>query len=184
MKISILTGSMRPNSITFRVGLFLEKHLSTATGHNINLIDIRKHPFPPIQYIVSKLPSPSEDMKKLSEQLHQSDALIFVSPEYNGSYSPILKNAIDHFDKIAYARKAIGIVTASEGAMGGIRAALQLQHLVCALFAIPAPQMLTVPQVEKKFSPEGELIEVTYQPAIDRFTRDFIWLAESLYKNK
>jgi hypothetical protein len=41
--------------------------------------------------------------------------------------------------------------------------------------------MLVVGQVEKKFDPEGALIDPSFQKQIDFFTEEFIWLAEHIY---
>ena len=107
-----------------------------------------------------------------------ADAFVLVTPEYNGSYTPALKNLLDHYPK--QSRKAFGIVTASPGAMGGMRATQQLQLLVNAFFGIASPHMLIVPAVDKKFDAAGNLTDEHFKKSIDLFTREFLWLAESL----
>ena len=69
--------------------------------------------------------------------MFEADAFILVSPEYNGSYSPAMKNLVDHFPKQHH--KPFGIATASPGPLGGIRASQQMQLLVNALFGIASP---------------------------------------------
>lgn len=108
-----------------------------------------------------------------------ANAFILVTPEYNGSYTPALKNLLDYFPKQTH--KSFGIVTASPGMMGGMRATQQLQLLINALFGIAAPHMLVVGQVDKRFDQEGALIDASFQPQIDTFVREFLWLAESLH---
>ena len=89
--------------------------------------------------------------------MFEADAFIMVTPEYNGSYTPALKNLFDHFPK--QSRKPFGIVTASPGALGGVRAALQLQTLVYALFGVGSPHMLITPLIDKKFDEHGNLTD-------------------------
>ncbi len=110
--------------------------------------------------------------------------MLFVTPEYNGSYSPALKNAVDSFNKTEFARKAIGIVTVTTGAMGGVRAGLALQHLILALFAYPVPQMLLVPAVQNKFDDEGNLLDAAFEKNIASFVKEFLWLAEAVYEKR
>jgi len=118
------------------------------------------------------------EFQPLAKRIFEADAYILVTPEYNGSYSPSLKNLLDHFPKRH--RKPFGIVTASPGAMGGIRAAQQLVQLVPALFGIASPYMLIVPAVDKKFSPDGDLLDESFQNGVHNFISEFLWLADQL----
>jgi NAD(P)H-dependent FMN reductase len=128
---------------------------------------------------VDKTPA---EFKVLSKRMFHADAFILVSPEYNGSYSPAMKNLLDHFPKQHH--KPFGIVTASPGAMGGIRAAQQMQLLVGALFGIASPYMLIVPAVDKKFDAEGALVDQSFQNNIHNFVTEFLWLSENLIAHK
>lgn len=182
MKINIISGSPRENSITKRAALYLQKMLKE--NHEIVFVDLHKFDLPPMQTVYSsdeKTPLQFQDLRK---KMIAADAFIFVTPEYNGGYSPAFKNLLDHFTKTTYARKAIGIVTASDGLFGGMRAAMQMQQLVCALFGIPCPQMLIIPQVDKKFDVDGNLVDESFTRNIDNFLSEYLWLAEALNKNK
>src|SRR5262249_22660439 len=101
---------------------------------------------------------------------------------YNGSYSPAMKNLLDHFPKQHH--KPFGIVTASPGALGGIRAAQQMQLLVSALFGVASPYMLIIPAVDKKFDEEGNLQDASFSNSVHNFVTEFLWLAESVLKKK
>jgi NAD(P)H-dependent FMN reductase len=179
MNIEIVSGSPRKESVSYRVALFLQKHLSEKTEHNVNIIDVREWNFPTLQEevypSVEKTPDP---YKPLAERMFAADAFIMVTPEYNGSYTPPLKNLFDHFPKQMH--KPFGIVTASPGALGGIRAALQLQLFIMAIFGIASPYMMVTPQVEKKFDAKGNLTDPTFENAVNNFTAEFLWLAEKL----
>lgn len=63
-----------------------------------------------------------------------------------------------------------------------MRATQQLLLLVPALFGIASPYMLVVPWVDKKFSPDGDLLEASFQNNINNFVTEFLWLAENLQK--
>ncbi len=181
MKITLISGSPRKQSVTVRVALFLERYF-TEKGHDLSLIDLRELGLPFTEDPWQKEEEVPETRKALWKKMHDSDAMVFVSPEYNGGYSPALKLLIDHFPKQSYARKTIGIVTASPGAMGGMRAALQLQLLSCALWAAPCPHMLIVPAVDKKFDEEARLTDEGFGKSIDRFAEEFLWQATALHK--
>jgi len=178
MKIEIIAGSPRKTSITLRVALHLQQYLTEHTSHEIGLINTREWNLPPLESVFSSVENTPEKWKALSERMFAADAFILLSPEYNGSYSPTLKNLLDHYPKQHH--KPFAIATASPGALGGIRAAQQMQLLVIALFGIGSPYMLIVPQVDKKFDPTGNLIDETFLNSVHNFVSEFLWMAERL----
>ncbi len=182
MNIEIVSGSGRKDSITFRLALHLQKALSDKTDHNVNILDVRDARFPDLEEgVFSSVENTPEELKPFAERMFAADAFILVTPEYNGSYTSMLKNLFDHFPKQVH--KSFGIVSGSPGGLGGVRACLALQHLILALFGIPSPYMLVTPQVNKKFSEDGILIDGSFQNAIDNFIAEFLWLAEKIKVN-
>ena len=182
MRIEILSGSPRTNSVTRRVALHLKNWLNTNTEHEAEIIDMHDWNLPPVQTIFVSPDKTPDEFKPLAERIFNADAFILVTPEYNGSYSPALKNMLDHFPKQHH--KPFGIVTASPGAFGGIRASQQLQQLIPALFGIASPYMLIVPQVDKKFDIEGNLIDETFYKSVHNFISEFLWMTEKLVDEK
>lgn len=179
MNIEIISGSPRENSVTHRVALFLKKFLREHTTHTVDIIDVKEWDLPLLQNVFVSVDATPEEFKPLSKRMFNAHAFILVTPEYNGSYTPALKNVLDHFPKQSH--KTFGIVTASPGIMGGIRATQQMQLLINALFGIASPHMLVVGMVDKKFDEEGNLVDENFSKTIDVFVREFLWLAESLH---
>jgi NAD(P)H-dependent FMN reductase len=182
MKIEVIAGSPRSNSVTKRVALHLFQALKDTTGHEIGLIDLQEWNLPPLQSVFTSVEHTPDEFKPLSQRIFEADAFILVTPEYNGSYSPALKNLLDHFPKQHH--KPFGIVTASPGAFGGVRAAQQLLLLVSALFGVASPYLLVVPAVDKKFNAQGGLIDENFQNSIHNFIAEYLWLAESVVKDE
>ena len=134
MNIEIIAASPRKESVTYRVALFLQKYMAEKTEHNVNIIDVREWAFPLMQQeVFSSVERTPETLKPLAQRMFDANGFIMVSPEYNGSYTSALKNLFDHFPKQTH--KTFGIVTASPGIMGGMRASQQMQLLINALFA-------------------------------------------------
>lgn len=179
MNIEIISGSPRKESVSHRLALFLQKHITANTGHNVNIIDVRDWDLPLLQQVFSSVEKAPDAFKPLAERMFAADAFILVTPEFNGSYSPAMQNLLDHFPKQVH--KAFGIVTASPGAMGGMRAAQQMLLLIPALFGVASPYMLVTPLVDKKFDAEANLIDPGFQKNIDTFVNEFLWLAKSLH---
>src|SRR5215213_3750199 len=121
MRIEIVSGSPRKNSITRRLALFLNKFLSENSEHEIGMLDLQEFQLPHVQKVFTTAQDVPVEFRSLAERMFQADAFIIVTPEYNGSYSPAMQNMFDHFPKQHH--KPFGLVTATPGAMGGMRAA-------------------------------------------------------------
>lgn len=182
MKIEIVSGSPRQLSNTHRLALHLHKSLQDKTDHEVGLLEVRNYPLPLLQKVFASVEETPPPFKELAQRIFSADAFIVVTPEYNGSYSPAMQNMFDHFPK--QHRKPFGLVTASTGALGGMRAAMQLQQFSLALFGIPSPYMLITPQVDKKFDADGNLLDLTFQKSIDTFVKEYLWLAEKVVEEK
>ena len=79
---------------------------------------------------------------RFKDELAAAQGMLFVTPEYNRSVPGVLKNAIDHGSrpsgKSSWARKPVGIMGASPGAVG---TAVAQQHLRTILATLDAPTM-------------------------------------------
>jgi NAD(P)H-dependent FMN reductase len=181
--IAIISASTRKHRLSHRVALFLNNHLH-GLGYGISLIDLNEYRIPLFEETIDKLDIPDEHVLQVFKKLNDADALIFVSPEYNGSYTSALKNLVDHYPKSTFHRKPIGVVSVSTGALGGMRGALQMQDLAAALYGITLPQMLLVPHVQKNFNEEGNLIDDSFIKNINAFVSEFLWLSDVLTNAK
>ena len=182
MRIEIISGSPRINSVTRRVAINLKNWLDNNTEHETDIIDMKDWDMPAVQSVFVSVDRTPEEFKPLAERIFNADAFILVTPEYNGSYSPAMKNLLDHFPKQHH--KPFGIVTASPGAFGGIRASQQLLQLIPSLFGIASPHMLIVPAVDKKFDEAGKLVDPAFEKSIHNFIAEFLWLAGNIVQKK
>lgn len=182
MKIEIISGSPRISSITRRVAHYLKNYLSQNSEHEVDIIDMKDWNIPTLQSVWVSPEKTPDEFRPLAERMFSADAFILVTPEYNGSYAPAMKNLLDHFPKQHH--KPFGIVTASPGAMGGMRASQQLLLLIPALFGIASPYLLIIPGVDKKFSPDGDLLDESFQHATHNFITEFLWLSEKIVTEK
>ncbi|MCT8335413.1 NAD(P)H-dependent oxidoreductase [Leptospira sp. 85282-16] len=118
MKISLVAGSHRKNSQTFKVGKFLAEILKTK-GIETSLYDLGGNPLP--LWDPSMWEKDSEIKKfwlEYSSGFSSADAYIFLSPEYAGMASPALKNFFLYLSGGDISHKPGLIITVSSG-MGG-----------------------------------------------------------------
>lgn len=183
MKIAIISASIRKGRQTHAVALELQRRLQQRDGLISDLIDLGEVTLPLFEETYQE-ESASPATTALRKRLRAADALFFVSPEYNGSYTAALKNMTDGFSKVEFAGKPIGVVSVSSGILGGMRAAQLMQQLVLALYGFPIPQLLLVPEVSKKFSEEGALLDAAFGQKIEDYLDKYLWFAQAISNQK
>lgn len=182
MDIVILGGSVRKNRKSINVCLHLEEQLSEL-GIKVDLMDMTENPLPIFEDDVEEHPEIVKSVEKISARLENADALIFVTPEYNGSFSGVLKNTLDYF-WAEFARKPIGVAAVSSGKMGGINASIQLQHVILSLGAYALPTKLLVPDVENTFDQNLNPIQEGFIKNTINFINEFLWFANAVTSAK
>ena len=183
MKTAILSGSVRNGRHSHKIAYYLERQLEDR-GIKADLIDLRENPLPVFGEPTGQNDQLPGHVRDLGRRLDQADAILLVTPEYHGSFSGALKNALDYFWS-EFSKKPIGVATASAGRMGGINASTQLQHVILSLGAYALPAKLIVPEISNAFYDES------YEPRNERiikstnkFLDEFLWLAEAVYLKK
>jgi NAD(P)H-dependent FMN reductase len=184
MDISIISASTRLNRQSHRVALALAAYINRDGRHKAEVLDLADYRFPIMEEVLHRHPDAPFGLADFARRVRRSDALIFVSPEYNGSYTSALKNAVDYLKEGEFSKKVIGTVSVSAGPLGGLRAALAMQQLILALMAVPVPQMLPIGQVTQRFDEAGDLLDPSYEKAIQNFLNNFFWLAEAVAEKK
>ena len=88
-----------------------------------------------------------------SERVAAADAFIFLVPEYNHSYSPAIKNALDYL-AVEWSRKPVGFVNWG-GVSGGTRAQVALKPVVDCLGMVLTRSLLEINFPHQHVSEEG-----------------------------
>lgn len=144
------------------------------------LLDLKEYPLPQYEYKWKEKENPDPNLPVVGDIIAGSDGLIFVSPEYHGSYTGVLKNAVDHYWK-EFCKKVIGVVSTGAGRMGGINASTEMQQLVLSLGAYPIPKKLLVPKVHEAYSPDGQPNFDWVREDAHKFLNEYIWLAKAVF---
>ncbi len=184
MHITILSASTRINRQSHRVALALAKIIGEQSAHTAEVLDLAEYNFPLMEEVLHRLPEPPARLREFADRIANADAHIFVSPEYNGSYTAALKNAVDYLKENEFTRKVIGVVSVTTGSLGGIRAALAMQQLVLGIAGFPIPQMLPVGNVAQRFDETGNLLDPIFEKNIHTFLQHFFWLGEAVTEKK
>lgn len=182
MKVAVLLGSIRKGRQTHKVAHYLQNLLAQRNIHT-DLIDMAENPLPVLEAKEGNPPAVQNQIKAISARLKGADALIFVTPEYHGSFSGVLKNTLDYFWS-EFTKKPIGVVAVSSGKWGGINASTQLQNVILSLGAFPLPVKLLVPEVHNAFNDSFSPTQENTTHHATRFLEEFVWLAEAITEKK
>lgn len=183
MKIAIISGSNRVVRMSHTVAEYLQ---TLAQVHpkvsDVTMLDVKHYNFPVMEERHGRLENPPAGLNEFQNHLLDCDALIIVTPEYNGGMAGSLKNTLDYFRK-EFERKPMAAVTVSSGSFGGINALHQLWHWMLYVGAIVSPTKLMVSQVNDAFAPDGTTTDERLQRNAQKMLDDLIWLAERLQIN-
>lgn len=103
--------------------------------------------------------SEGEAVRHLRESIEEADAVLFVTPEYNGSIPGVLKNAVDWASRprgdAALRSKTVAVAGASTGQYGAIWAQQDLRRVLGVAGARVIGQELPVGRAQGVFDPMG-----------------------------
>lgn len=180
MNIAIISGSTRIGRQTTKVANYLEQVASNkANVTQVTLLDIHAYNFPVMEERHGMLKNPPTGLEEFHQKLDACDALIIVTPEYNGGMSGALKNTLDYF-RNEFTKKPMAAVTVSGGNMGGVNALHQLWYWMLHVGAIVSPTKLLVSNVTKAFADNGQATDERFIRNADKTIDELIWLTKKI----
>ncbi len=173
--ILILVGSSRHGSVNMKLAQAVA-HTAQNQGHTATVADIRAQGIPILDQDLEAEHGIPAGARALREQLHAASALIVCSPEYNGFPTPLLKNALDWMSRpdgdvpglIAFRGKPALALSASPGALGGLRSLALTRQLLDNLGMLVMPEKLSVGQANDAFDENGQLSNARQQNSLDQ----------------
>jgi chromate reductase, NAD(P)H dehydrogenase (quinone) len=179
--IVVLVGSLRKESFTLKIAKALTSlapdtlKLDVVTLHDISFFNQDLEAAPPADWVAFR------------EKLHNSNGVLFVTPEYNRSIPGVLKNAIDvgsrPYGKSSFLGKPVGIVSNSPGPLGAVSAAKHLQNMLPGISGpILGQPEIYLNGVGDAFDDKGELIKEALQKVLKQYIDAFAAFVEKQHK--
>jgi chromate reductase, NAD(P)H dehydrogenase (quinone) len=138
--VAVIVGSLRRDSLNRKLANALIAMQPASLA--LRIIEIAQLPM----FNQDEEASPPPEVSAFKQAIHASDAVLFVTPEYNRSIPGVLKNAIDvgsrPYGKSAWNGKPGAVISVSPGAIGGFGAN---QHLRQCMVFLNVP-MLAQPE--------------------------------------
>ena len=152
LKILVIPGSLRTGSLNAKLAAVAAHHFAQA-GAEVTRLSLADFPLPIYDgdlQTKSGVPKHAVDLKRMIGAHH---GVLIVTPEYNSSVPPLLKNAIDWVSRVhdthesrgeVFRGRAFAIAGASHGRLGGARALAALRLILSACQAPVIPSQIAL----------------------------------------
>jgi NAD(P)H-dependent FMN reductase len=186
--ILILPGSARRDSVNRKLAA-VAAELVTEAGAEAVLIDPADYPLPLFDQEIEDAEGLPAAAKALKQKFLAAQAIIFVSPEYNSSVTPLMKNFIDWVSRAesddepplaAYKGKVAGLLAASPGALGGMRGLVHLRAILGNICVLVVPKQFALGGAFGKFDDSGKLTDPSALEGVRAVVREVAATASKL----
>ena len=186
----VFAGSTRQQSFNRRLARATAANARDA-GAQVTLLELSDFDIPFYNADLEAQGTPA-DVIRLKEILWRHPAWIICSPEYNASYTALLKNTIDWASSPAkshpdwqdglksFRGKVVGMLSASPGALGGLRAQSHLAPLLVNLECWLAPKAFALGSAGSAFDDTGALVQQAHRDRVRAVVDQVLWAAARL----
>jgi NAD(P)H-dependent FMN reductase len=147
-----------------------------AAGAEVTYLDFRDLPMPLFDEDLEAKEGIPENARKFKELMIAHQGLLIAAPEYNSSITPLLKNAIDWASRplpgepmlAAFTDKVAAIMSASPGALGGLRGLTHVRSILSSIKVLVLPEQQAIPKAFEAFDADGKLKDPKQQAVVEQ----------------
>jgi NAD(P)H-dependent FMN reductase len=174
-KILAFAGSLRKDSFNKKLVKIAAK-AAESVGAEVTYLDLRDLPLPIFDEDLEKEEGLHPNARKLKDIMLAHQGFLIAAPEYNSSITGVLKNAIDWASRPApgektlecFTGKVAGLMSASPGALGGIRGLVTVRSILGNIGVHVLPDQTCVPKANDAFNDDGTLRDEKQQKAVEK----------------
>ena len=187
-KILVIPGSLRTGSHNAKLAAVAAYEFAQA-GVDVTRISLADFPLPIYDgdlQAKSGVPKHAVNLKRMIGAHH---GVLIVSPEYNASVPPLLKNAIDWVSRVqdphesrgqVFRDRAFAIASASESRLGGTRALAGLRLILSACHAMVIPNQLALSFAGHAYDDMDRLKHSGDIEALDALVRQLVEVSQRM----
>ena len=178
IRMLVIPGSARAGSLNRRLAAAAAT-LARNAGATVEELDLRSLQLPVYDGDLEAASGVPEGATRLLDAIVSADAVLVVTPEYNGFPTPLVVNAFDWLSRIAAqgtrpaglavtANRPVGLLAASPGPLGGLRSMNFLrQYFQMAFAMIVVPQQFALVRAHEAFDGRGEFKDEKARRSVD-----------------
>jgi chromate reductase len=187
LKILVIPGSLRSGSLNVQLAAAAAQEFVRA-GAEVTRISLGDFPLPIYDGDLQtrSMPRNAVDLKRM---IGSHQGVLMVSPEYNSSLPPLLKNAIDWVSRVqdgheprgkVFRERAFAIASASAGRLGGARCLQALRLVLTACHATVIPDQLALSFADQAWDEMDRLKNPADIEALDALVRQLIDVSQRM----
>lgn len=179
IRLLVIPASARTGSLNVRLARHAE-NTARAAGWQTRLLDLRALALPLYDGDLEAAEGVPAGARTLQQAIADSDAVLVVTPEYNGFPTPLFVNAFDWLSRLqaqdglpaglaTTADRPVGLLSASPGPLGGLRAMnFVRQYLQMAFAMLVVPQQYALGKAHEAFDADGALSDARAAQSVAR----------------
>ena len=188
LKILVIPGSLRTGSLNAKLAAVAAHRLAQA-GTDVTKISLGDFPLPIYDGDLqgkSGVPKHAVNLKRMMSAHH---GVLIVTPEYNASVPPLVKNTIDWVTRVhdvhetrgqVFRGRAFAIAAASESRLGGTRSLAALRAILSACQAIVIPNQLALSFASEAYNDMDRLKHPADIEALGALVRQLIDVSQHM----
>lgn len=177
-KLLAFAGSTRLNSFNKKL-VRIAADGAREAGAEVTILDLKDYPLPLFDEDLEASAGLPANVRTLKQVFIQHDGFVVASPEYNSSITAVLKNTIDWVSRpmpgespmAAFRGKVASLISASPGALGGLRGLVHLRSILGNIGVIVLPDQVAVPLAREAFGDDGMLKDARQQQSVRQIGR-------------
>jgi chromate reductase len=188
LKILVIPGSLRTGSLNARLAAAAAYEFAQA-GVEVTRISLADFPLPIFDgdlQVKSGVPKNAVNLKRM---IGAHQGVLMVTPEYNSSLPPLVKNAIDWVTRVqdggeargqVFRERTFAIAAASESRLGGARSLAALRLILTACHATVIPNQLALSFAGQAYDDMDRLKHPADIAALDAMVRQLIDVSQRM----
>jgi chromate reductase, NAD(P)H dehydrogenase (quinone) len=188
LKILVIPGSLRTGSLNSKLAA-VAAHQFALVGVDVTRLSLADFPLPIYDgdlQAKSGVPKNAVDLKRMIGAHH---GVLIVTPEYNSSVPPLVKNTIDWVSRVqdgherrgeVFRDRAFALASASQGRLGGARALAALRLILSACHALVIPNQLALAFAAEAYDDMDRLKQPSDAEALQAMVRQLIDVSQRL----
>lgn len=182
LKILVIPGSLRTGSLNAKLAA-VAAYQFAQSGAEVTRISLADFPLPIYDgdlQAKSGVPKNAVNLKRMMGAHH---GVLIVTPEYNGSVPPLVKNTIDWITRVQESNETRGqvfrgrpfaIAAASQSRLGGSRSLAALRLILASCQALVIPNQLALSFAGEAYDDMDKLKHPTDIEALDALVKQLI----------
>jgi len=188
LKILVIPGSLRTGSHNAKLAAAAAYEFAQA-GVDVTRISLGDFPLPIYDGDLQSRSGVPKNAVNLKRMIGAHHGVVIVTPEYNSSVPPLVKNTIDWVTRVQDAQETRGqvfretpfaIAAASEGRLGGTRALAALRLILAACHTTVIANQLALSFADQAYDDTDRLKHPADIEALKALVRQLIDIAQHM----